>query len=185
MGEPKNLRVIREIVKSVSIPVQVGGGIRDIGTVKNYIEDIGVERVILGTLVFHNPDLLKEICEAFPGRAAVGVDVKGGKIAVKGWKELIHTDFESVVKTLKDSGVSILICTDVGRDGTMGGVNLEWVEGFLKKVDLPVIASGGIASIEDIESLSRLQNLGLIGAIVGRAIYTGAINLEEAIRRFS
>lgn len=183
-GEPRNFDIIRGIVNSISARVQVGGGIRNIKTIERYLES-GVNRVILGTAVFHNREFLTEVCKRFPQMIAVGIDTKMGRIAVKGWKEVIDLDTESVLNSLEAAGVSLVIHTDIDRDGTMGGINLNSIERFVKSSPIPVIASGGISSLADIEKLSSLENVGLAGVILGKSIYTGKINLKEAIRRFS
>lgn len=183
-GDPKNFDIIREIVNSISTPVQVGGGIRNIETIEKYLES-GVTRIILGTAAFYNREFLTEACKSFPQRIAVGVDTKMGRIAVKGWKEVLDLDTESVVNGLMAAGVSLVIYTDVDRDGTMGGINLNSVERFVKSSSIPVVASGGISSMGDIEKLSSLVEFGLAGVILGKSIYTAKINLKEAIQRFS
>lgn len=183
-GEPRNFDIIRGIVNSISARVQVGGGIRNIKTIERYLES-GVNRVILGTAAFHNREFLTEVCKRFPQMIAVGIDTKMGRIAVKGWKEVIDLDTESVLNSLESAGVSLVIHTDIDRDGTMGGINLNSIERFVKSSPIPVIASGGISSLADIEKLSSLENVGLAGVILGKSIYTGKINLKEAIRRFS
>lgn len=183
-GDPKNFNIIREIVNSISTPVQVGGGIRNIETIEKYLES-GVTRIILGTAAFYNREFLTEACKSFPQRIAVGVDTKMGRIAVKGWKEVLDLDAESVLNGLMAAGVSLVIYTDVDRDGTMGGINLNSVERFVKSSPIPVVASGGISSMGDIEKLSSLVEFGLAGVILGKSIYTAKINLKEAIHRFS
>jgi phosphoribosylformimino-5-aminoimidazole carboxamide ribotide isomerase len=183
-GEPRNFDIIGGIVNSISARVQVGGGIRNIKTIERYLES-GVNRVILGTAVFHNREFLTEVCKRFPQMIAVGIDTKMGRIAVKGWKEVIDLDTESVLNSLEAAGVSLVIHTDIDRDGTMGGINLNSIERFVKSSPIPVVVSGGISSMEDIEKLSSLENVGLAGVILGKSIYTGKINLKEAIERFS
>ncbi len=183
-GRPRNLDVIKDIVKSVSSSVQVGGGIRDLKTIECYME-LGVRRVILGTAAFYDRDLLIEACERFPRRIAVGVDTKMGRIAVRGWKEVMDLDTGSILNDLKSVGVSVVIHTDVDRDGTMEGVNLDSTREFVRSSPIPVVASGGIGKMEDIEGLSSLEEYGLIGVILGKSIYTGRIDLREAIERFS
>jgi phosphoribosylformimino-5-aminoimidazole carboxamide ribotide isomerase len=183
-GEPRNFDIIRKIVNSVSSSVQVGGGIRDIKTVERYLE-VGINRVILGTAAFHDPQFLADACSRFPKKIAVGIDTKKGKIAVRGWKEVIDLNTRSALDDLKAVGVSLVIHTNVDRDGTMEGVNLDSVREFVASSPIPVIASGGIATIEDLEKLSSLEKLGLVGVILGKSIYTGRINLRETIERFS
>ena len=183
-GEPKNYSVIKSIVDSVSCPVQVGGGIRKIDTVRKYIE-IGVKRIILGTAAFNDEDFLKKACHEFPNEIAVGVDTKNGKIAVKGWTEVIDQDTHEVIGNLQKAGVSVLLNTNIDRDGTMEGINIEGARKFIEESPIPVIASGGIATMEDLEKLASIEHLGIYGAILGKSIYTGSINLEEAIQRYS
>ncbi len=182
-GEPMSFNIIREIMNSISAPVQVGGGIRNIKTIEKYLES-GVTRIILGTAAFYNREFLTEACKRFPQKIAVGIDTKMGMIAVKGWKEVIDLDTESVLNGLKAAGVSLIIHTDVDRDGTMGGINIDSIGRFVKSSPIPVVASGGISSIGDIEKLSSLVEFGLAGVILGRSIYTGKINLKEAIEKF-
>lgn len=183
-GEPRNFEIIRDIVNTVSADVQVGGGIRNINTVEKYIS-VGVRRVILGTSAFQDRKFLIDVCKSFPERVGVGIDTKMGKIAVKGWKEVIDLDTEDFLNGLNAIGVSLVIHTDVDRDGTMEGVNLNAVEKFVKSSPIPVITSGGISSLEDIEKLFTLEEFGLVGIILGRSIYTGKINLNKAIQKFS
>jgi phosphoribosylformimino-5-aminoimidazole carboxamide ribotide isomerase len=183
-GEPRNFEIIRDIVNTVSADVQVGGGIRNINTVEKYIS-VGVRIVILGTSAIQDRKFLIDVCKSFPERVGVGIDTKMGKIAVKGWKEVIDLDTEDFLNGLNAIGVSLVIHTDVDRDGTMKGVNLNAVEKFVKSSPIPVITSGGISSMEDIEKLSSLEEFGLVGIILGRSIYTGKINLNKAIQKFS
>jgi phosphoribosylformimino-5-aminoimidazole carboxamide ribotide isomerase len=184
LGKPRNLDTIKAIRDSVSVDIQVGGGIRSIETVRRYF-DIGINRVIIGTAAFNDPQFLSMVCREFPGRVAVGVDTKGGKLALYGWKMVADVDIEVVLKGLFELGVSLLIHTDVDRDGTMEGINTDSIRRFLSLSPIPVIASGGIASIRDLELLSPLEDLGLVGVILGKSIYTGRIDLKEAIDRFS
>jgi phosphoribosylformimino-5-aminoimidazole carboxamide ribotide isomerase len=183
-GQPKNVEVIRKIIESVSCSVQIGGGIRGIEAIEKYI-NMGAGRIILATAAFLDSEFLTEACRRFPEKIAVGIDTKMGKVAVKGWKEVVDLEIESALGVLKSAGVSLIIHTNVDRDGTMEGVDLESVREFVKASPIPVIGSGGIASMEDIEKLSSLEELGLIGVILGKSIYTGRINLKEAIQRFS
>ncbi|HEY7535926.1 MAG TPA: 1-(5-phosphoribosyl)-5-[(5-phosphoribosylamino)methylideneamino]imidazole-4-carboxamide isomerase [Thermodesulfobacteriota bacterium] len=183
-GEPRNFEIIRGIVNTVSSAIQVGGGIRNLKTVEKYIS-AGVKRIIVGTSAFQDRSFLIEVCNNFPGKVGVGFDTKIGKIAVKGWKEVIDLNIGDFLDDLKEYGVSLIIHTDIERDGTMSGVNITAVENFVKSSPIPVIASGGISSIEDIEELSSMEEFGLVGIILGKSIYTGKINLIEAIQRFS
>ena len=183
-GKPKNFNVIKSIVGSVKCPVQVGGGIRNIDTVREYV-GIGVKRVILGTAAFNDQDFLRNACSEFPQEIAVGIDTKNGKIAVKGWTEVIDQSTDEVLQNLKTAGVSVVLNTNIDRDGTMEGINIESAREFINESPIPVIASGGIATMEDLEKLASIEHLGLYGAILGKSIYTGSINLKEAIKRYS
>lgn len=183
-GKPYNLEVIEEIVDAVSCNVQVGGGIRNEGVVEKYI-GAGVDRVIIGTAAFGNSEFLDNICARFPGRIAVGIDTRNGKIAVKGWKETLNIAYEEVISDFYKRGVSLIIHTNIDRDGTMEGVNIEPVAGFVSSSQLPVIVSGGIASMDDLEKLSHINSNNLYGVILGKSIYTGTIDLKVAIERYS
>ena len=183
-GKPRNFNVIKSIVDSASCPVQVGGGIRNIDTVREYV-GIGVKRIILGTDAFSDEDFLRNACSEFPEEIAVGIDTKNGKIAVKGWTEVIDQSIEEVLGNLHEVGVSVVLNTNIDRDGTMEGINIEGAREFINESPIPVIASGGIATMEDLEKLASIEHLGLYGAILGKSIYTGSINLKEAIQRYS
>jgi phosphoribosylformimino-5-aminoimidazole carboxamide ribotide isomerase len=183
-GEPRNMDVVRNITSYVSCPVQAGGGIRNIETVRKYF-NLGVKRVILGTAAFSDDEFLRQACGEFPGCIAVGIDTKSGKIAVKGWKEVIEADTGEVLRRLEDAGVSIILNTNVDRDGTMEGINVDAAKKFIESSPLPVIASGGIATTGDLDKLKPLEEIGLYGVILGKSIYTGSINLKDAIERYS
>lgn len=183
-GEPGNMDVIRDIASRVSCPVQAGGGIRNIDTVRVYF-GLGVKRVILGTAAFSDDEFLRQACREFPGGIAVGIDTKKGKIAVKGWTEVIEADTEEVLRKLDRAGVSVILNTNVDRDGTMEGINIDAAREFIGSSPLPVIASGGIATTDDLDKLKTLEQIGLYGVILGKSIYTGAINLKDAIERYS
>ena len=182
-GNPRNFEAVEEIVRSVSSNVQVGGGIRNIATVEKYLE-IGIERVIIGTSAFTDRDFLQDICGRFPGKIAVGVDTKGGKIALRGWKETIDTGIARTMLEFRDMGVSLVIHTNVDRDGTMEGIDAASVKSFLSLCPLPVIVSGGIASLADLGEIRSIGNDNLLGAILGKSLYSGSIDLEDSIRRF-
>lgn len=183
-GEPKNFHMISTIASYVSIPVQVGGGIRSIETIGQYL-DQGLSRVVLGTAAYNDSEFLVKACETYPEKIALSMDTKDGKVAIKGWKEVIDINTEEFLEELKSLGISMVIHTDVDRDGTMDGVSVGSIERFVRTSPIPVVASGGIASLDDIEQLSFLESSGLTGVILGRSIYTGAINLKVAIQRFS
>ncbi len=183
-GEPVNLAAIQDIVDSVSCPVQLGGGIRNIETVRKYI-DLGIKRIIIGTAAFSDKEFLREACTEFPGSIAVGVDTKNGKIAVKGWTEVIDADSSALLKEFEEIGVSAILNTNIDRDGTMEGINLDQISEFISDSPIPVIASGGIASTDDLDKLATIEELGISGAILGKSLYTGTIDLKDAIERYS
>lgn len=180
-GKPQNTVTIQQIVNSVNAPVQVGGGIRSLATIESYIS-MGINRIILGTVALENPVLLTEACRKYPGKIAVATDVKDGKVAVAGWTKTAEVSAINFVKRLEGVGVAIIIYTDTYRDGTEVGISLEGIRQVAKATIVPVIASGGVSSIEDIKKLVMLQDYGVVGVITGRAIYTGSLDLEEAIR---
>lgn len=179
-GKPINLSAVEQILRRVKIPVQLGGGIRDLKTIQTWIEK-GVKRVILGTAALKNPELVKIACKEFPGRIALGIDAKAGKIAIEGWVK--SSDFSALdfAKRFENLGVSAVIFTDIDRDGVLKGLNhLETIK-LARSISIPVIASGGVASIEDIKTLSLPEYNILEGVIIGRALYDGCINAKEAL----
>ncbi|MCY3625150.1 MAG: 1-(5-phosphoribosyl)-5-[(5-phosphoribosylamino)methylideneamino]imidazole-4-carboxamide isomerase [Candidatus Dadabacteria bacterium] len=182
-GNPRNFEAVEEIVRSVSSNVQVGGGIRNIATVERYLE-IGIKRVIIGTSAFTDRDFLEDICRRFPGKIAVGVDTKGGKIALRGWKETIDMNIARTMLEFRDIGVSLVIHTNVDRDGTMEGIDTASIRNFLSMSPLPVIVSGGIASLADLSNIQSIADGNLFGAILGKSIYSGSIDLKDSIQRF-
>ncbi len=179
-GRPVNGEFIESIIDSLTIPVQVGGGIRDIETIDFYIS-LGADRVILGTAAQDNPDLVIKACDIYHDRIVVGIDAKNGLVAVKGWKEITSKRAIDLAGEFEDYGVAAIIYTDISRDGMMQGPNIEATRELALSVDIPVIASGGVSSLEDIKALLPLERDGVEGIITGRAIYTGALKLEEAI----
>ena len=179
-GIPKNKAAIESIIKAIKIPAQLGGGIRDIATIEAYLS-LGLSRVIIGTAAQRNPELVIEACQKFPGQIVVGIDAKNGMVAVQGWAELTDISAVDLAKKFEDCGVAAIIYTDISRDGMMGGPNLEATRALAEAISIPVIASGGVSSLKDIENLMAIEQSGISGAITGKAIYTGAINLREAI----
>jgi phosphoribosylformimino-5-aminoimidazole carboxamide ribotide isomerase len=179
-GIPKNKAAIEAIIKAIRIPAQLGGGIRDIATIEAYLS-LGLSRVIIGTAAQRNPELVIEACQKFPGRIVVGIDAKNGMVAVQGWAELTDITAVDLARKFEDCGVSAIIYTDISRDGMMAGPNIEATKSLAEAIAIPVIASGGISSLKDIENLMAIEACGVTGAITGKAIYTGAINLREAI----
>ncbi len=180
-GKPIHRSLIEKIARSIRIPVEVGGGIRDLETIESYLTS-GVHWVILGTAAFSNGDLLKEACRHFPGRIILGVDARGGKVAIQGWNETVPMTAVDLVKRCKGENISAVIFTDIERDGMGTGVNWEATRALARSTSIPVIASGGVSKMEDIEQLMKVESEGIIGVIVGRALYTGRLDLEEAIR---
>ncbi len=180
-GRPTNYHVIEAIANTIKIPVQVGGGLRRRDNVATLL-NLGVERAILGTIAVENPQLVAELCAEFPGHIAVGIDARNGKVATKGWLETSEVLATDLAEQMAQLGVAAIIYTDIHRDGTMTGPNIEALREIANIVDIPVIASGGVSSITDLLSLLSLEPLGVTDVIVGRAIYTGDINLKEAIQ---
>lgn len=180
-GKPFHQSVIKEIAHSVHIPIEIGGGIRDLPTIEDYIHN-GVEWVILGTAALRNRDLLKEACQKFPGKVLLGIDARGGKVAVEGWKEETAVSARALAKEFEGIGISAIIFTDIERDGMETGINFESTRNLSRSTSIPVIASGGVSTVDDIERLLELEDDGVVGVIIGRALYTGAIHLQEAIR---
>jgi len=179
-GEPKNRAAIEAIVKAITIPSQLGGGIRDIETIEAYLS-LGLSRVIIGTAAQRNPELVKEACAKFPGRIVVGIDAKDGMVAVQGWAEVTDITAVDLAKKFEGYGVSAIIYTDISRDGMLQGPNLEATKALAEAVAIPVIASGGVSSLRDIENLMAIEKSGVTGVITGKAVYTGAIKLQEAV----
>ncbi|MFA4911704.1 MAG: 1-(5-phosphoribosyl)-5-[(5-phosphoribosylamino)methylideneamino]imidazole-4-carboxamide isomerase [Desulfobacteria bacterium] len=180
-GSPKNREVIEKIVKSINIPIQLGGGIRDLATINRYVS-IGVSRVIMGTMALEAPDLIKQACQLYPERILVGIDAKGGRVAVRGWTEVTKKKAVDAAKEVEGFGVAAFIFTDIKRDGMQTGPNIESTKKLAQSVTVPVIASGGVNTISDIEDIMKIEEYGVSGVIVGRAIYTNSLRLEDAIR---
>ncbi|MCI0468786.1 MAG: 1-(5-phosphoribosyl)-5-[(5-phosphoribosylamino)methylideneamino] imidazole-4-carboxamide isomerase, partial [Nitrospirae bacterium] len=178
-GNQKNLDSIRKIRGAVSMEIEVGGGIRDIERI-DLLFSIGINRVILGTVAVEKPELVKETCRKYPGRTLVGIDAKNGLVAVKGWVEVTEVKAKDLALRMQDYGAAGIIYTDISKDGMMTGPNIEATREMVEALSIPVIASGGVSSITDIKNLSAIKNLW--GAITGKAIYSGAIDLKEAIR---
>ncbi len=177
-GQPVNAGAVEAILKAVSVPCQLGGGIRDMATIAMWLEK-GLSRVILGTVAVENPDLVREAAKAFPGQVAVGIDARNGRVATRGWAEETNVMVTDLAKSFEDAGVAAIIYTDINRDGAMQGPNIQATEALARAVSIPVIASGGVSSMAD---LIALRDTGVIaGAISGRALYDGAIELPAAL----
>ncbi len=178
-GEPVNGAAVEAILAAIDVPAQLGGGIRDMATIEGWIEK-GLSRVILGTVAVENPDLVREAARAFPGKVAVGIDARNGRVATKGWAEETDVMVTDLAKSFEDAGVSAIIYTDINRDGAMQGPNVEATAALARAVSIPVIASGGVSSLDDLIAL-RDCGASLNGAISGRALYDGAIDLKAAL----
>lgn len=180
-GKPKNEKVIREMISSVgdALPIQLGGGIRDLDTIESYI-DAGVAYVIIGTAAVKNPGFLHDACYAFPGHIIVGLDAKDGKVAVEGWSKMTGHDVVDLGKKFEDYGVEALVYTDIGRDGMLTGVNLEATLKLAQAIKIPIIASGGLSSVKDVQAVCKLVPEGIVGAIAGRALYEGKLDFKKA-----
>jgi len=180
-GKPQNFSAIRSILKAVGddIPVQLGGGIRDLDTIEKYI-DGGVRYVIIGTAAVKNPGFLQDACSAFGGHIIVGLDAKDGKVATDGWSKLTGHEVVDLAKKFEDYGVESIIYTDIGRDGMLSGINIEATVRLAQALSIPVIASGGLSNMQDIEGLCGVEDEGIEGVICGRAIYSGDLDFEKA-----
>jgi phosphoribosylformimino-5-aminoimidazole carboxamide ribotide isomerase len=182
-GKPINEQAVKDIIASIDsdIPVQLGGGIRDLDTIERYLDD-GVSFVIIGTAAVKNPGFLHEACDAFPGHIIVGLDAKDGQVATDGWSRLTKHDVIDLARRFQDYGVEAVIYTDIGRDGMMTGVNIEATVRLAQALSIPVIASGGLNSLEDVRRLCEVEAEGISGAITGRAIYEGKLDFAEAVK---
>jgi phosphoribosylformimino-5-aminoimidazole carboxamide ribotide isomerase len=181
-GRPKNEKVIREMIRAAGerLPIELGGGIRDLDTIESYL-DAGVTYVIIGTAAVKNPGFLHDACYAFPGHVIVGLDAKDGRVAVEGWSKMTGHDVLDLAKKFQDYGAEALIYTDIGRDGMMAGVNIEATLRLAQATSLPVIASGGLRNVEDVQEIcARLAPEGVVGAITGRALYDGTLDFKAA-----
>ncbi|HEY6821848.1 MAG TPA: 1-(5-phosphoribosyl)-5-[(5-phosphoribosylamino)methylideneamino]imidazole-4-carboxamide isomerase [Burkholderiales bacterium] len=181
-GRPKNEKVIRDIVSAVGeqVPIELGGGIRDLDTIESYL-DAGVTYVIIGTAAVKNPGFLSDACYAFPGHIIAGLDAKEGKVAVEGWSKMTGHDVVDLAKKFEDYGVEALVYTDIGRDGMMAGINIEATLRLAQAIKTPIIASGGLNSVDDVRLVcEKLVPEGVIGAIAGRALYEGKLDLKKA-----
>jgi phosphoribosylformimino-5-aminoimidazole carboxamide ribotide isomerase len=187
-GKPVNAAAVGAILRSVTIPVQLGGGIRDLAGIEDWFSR-GIARVTLGTAALKNPALVKEACRRFPGKIAVGIDAKGGKVAVEGWAETSDVAALDLARKFEDAGAAVLVFTDIDRDGLLQGVNVARTAELARSVSVPVIASGGVSSLADIDALLRIAPStrtyggGIIGVISGRALYDGSLDLTAALKR--
>ncbi|HLS43312.1 MAG TPA: 1-(5-phosphoribosyl)-5-[(5-phosphoribosylamino)methylideneamino]imidazole-4-carboxamide isomerase [Paenalcaligenes sp.] len=180
-GKPINQAAINAIIKAVDdeIPVQIGGGIRDLDTIEAYL-DAGMSYVIIGTAAVKSPGFLRDACSAFPGHIIVGLDARDGKVATEGWSKLTRHDVLDLAKKFEDYGCESIIYTDIGRDGMLTGVNIEATVALARHVSIPVIASGGVANLDDIKALCEVENEGVEGVILGRSLYEGTLDFAQA-----
>ncbi|MGM0415742.1 MAG: 1-(5-phosphoribosyl)-5-[(5-phosphoribosylamino)methylideneamino]imidazole-4-carboxamide isomerase [Thermodesulfobacteriota bacterium] len=179
-GVPRNRAAIQAIVGALDIPTQLGGGIRDLATIEAYLE-LGLSRVILGTVAKEDPELVRQACKKFPGQIVVGIDARDGLVAVRGWAEVTEKKAVDMAQELEGMGVAAIIYTDISRDGMMQGPNFQATGALADAISIPVIASGGVSSMADIRTLLTLEERGVCGAITGKAIYSGALDLKAAI----
>ncbi len=179
-GKSVNADAVRAILKNANVPVQLGGGIRDDAAIASWL-DAGVTRVILGTIALKDPDFVKRACKKFPGKIVVGIDARGGHVAVQGWAETSDMKAVDLARKFEDSGVAAIVYTDIDRDGALQGPNVDATVAMAKAVSIPVIASGGVSSLDDLAVLKRHAKDGIAGVISGRALYDGRIDLRAAI----
>jgi phosphoribosylformimino-5-aminoimidazole carboxamide ribotide isomerase len=179
-GKPMNRASVEAILATIDVPVQLGGGIRDLATVEAWLGK-GVQRAILGTAALTNPELVKDACRLFPGRIAVGIDARGGQVAVEGWAKTATITALELAQRFEDAGVAAIIFTDIDRDGTMEGANIEKTAELARRLKTPLIASGGISSLDDLRALKAHERDGIAGAILGRALYDGRVDLKAAL----
>jgi phosphoribosylformimino-5-aminoimidazole carboxamide ribotide isomerase len=180
-GKPMNATAVDGILESISIPIQLGGGVRDTATVEAWLEK-GVTRVIIGTAAVRDPPFVKQAARDYPGRIAVGLDARGGKVAVEGWAEISELSALEIARRFEDVGVSAIVYTDIARDGMLRGLNLDATIALADAISIPVIASGGLASIADVNAMLDPRAKKLAGAIVGRALYDGRLDAAEALK---
>ncbi len=179
-GRPVNGEAVSAILAAVDLPVQLGGGIRDMATIEGWLE-AGVARVILGTAAVKDPDLVRGACRAFPGRVVVGIDARGGRVALEGWAEQSELEAVDLARRFEDAGVAAIVYTDIERDGALQGVNVAATAALADTVSVPVIASGGVASLDDIAALLAVEQRGIAGVICGRALYDGRVDPKSAL----
>ena len=179
-GRPVNRAAVEAILAAVAIPAQLGGGIRDMATISAWLE-AGVARVILGTAAVKSPELVRAACREFPGQVALGIDARGGRVAVEGWAEVSEIEALDLARRFADAGAAAIVYTDIARDGALQGVNVEATAELARATEVPVIASGGVAELADIEALMAASSDGIQGAIIGRALYDGRIDAAAAL----
>jgi len=180
-GKPKNAAAIKEIVAAMGdIPIQLGGGIRDLETIERYLDD-GITCIVIGTAAVKSPGFLHEACDAFPGHIIVALDAKEGKVATDGWSKLTGHDVIDLARRFQDYGVEAVLYTDIGRDGMLTGVNIDATVKLAKELTIPVIASGGLSNLDDVKRLQAVEDEGIMGVIAGRSIYEGTLDFKQAL----
>lgn len=179
-GKPVNIDIVSSIVKKLNIEVEIGGGIRNLDIIKQYV-DKGINRIIIGTLAYYQPHMVAEACQLFPGKIIVGIDVVNKMVAIHGWKTVSDTHYVDFAKKLSGYGVKEFILTDIKKDGMLSGIDPDFYREAVQKLNKPVIASGGVQSIEDIKNLKELEQDGLSGVIIGKALYENKVDLKEAL----
>lgn len=178
-GQPVNRCAVRDILSAVSCPVQLGGGIRDLSTIEQWL-DAGVRRVILGTVAVTDPALVKRACASFPGQIVVGLDARGGYVVTDGWAQSSDLSAVDLARCFEDAGIAAIVYTDIDRDGMMGGCNVDQTAALARAVSVPVVASGGVASLDDLRALKAVEDCGIEGVICGRALYDGGLDPAAA-----
>ncbi len=178
--KPKNIDSIKEIIKSVGIPLHLGGGIRDMETIRMYLK-LGIKRVIIGTEAVKNPEMVKMAAKEFPGRIIIGIDAKDGQVAIEGWTKATRITAVDLAKQFEDNDIFAINFTDIKRDGMESGPNIKETKKLAESINIPVVASGGVSCINDIKNLLSIESSGVMGVITGRALYSGNLNLKEAI----
>ncbi|GAB4238913.1 MAG: 1-(5-phosphoribosyl)-5-[(5-phosphoribosylamino) methylideneamino]imidazole-4-carboxamide isomerase [Kiloniellaceae bacterium] len=179
-GKPVNAAAVEAILRAVDIPAQLGGGIRDMATIERWL-GLGLRRVILGTVAVKNPDLVREACRAFPGQVVLGIDARGGKVATEGWAEVSEIEALDLARRFEDAGAAAIVYTDIDRDGALQGANVEATRALAEALETPVIASGGVASLDDLAAFLAIEEAGIEGVISGRAIYDGRLDPAAAL----
>ncbi len=178
---PQNIKTIKRIVDRLHIPIQVGGGIRDVNTIEMYLES-GVQRVVIGTAAIRHPELIKNACRKFPNRIVIGIDARNGLVAIEGWVQTTQIQAVELASQFEDCGVAAINFTDIQRDGMMTGPNIEQTQRLAEQISIPVVASGGVSRLKDIENLLPLEKVGVTGVITGKALYDGRLDLKAAIQ---
>lgn len=179
-GRPVNAPAVEAILKAIDIPAQLGGGIRDMATIERWLE-LGLKRVILGTVAVKDPDLVRAACRAFPGQVVLGIDARGGRVAVEGWAEVSEIEALDLARRFEDAGAAAIVYTDIERDGALQGANVEATRALAEAIDTPVIASGGVASLDDLAAFLAIEEAGIEGVISGRALYDGRLDPKTAL----